>query len=979
MRDMLQSHGLAARVLVLALILTFALGGGLLAQAAGPGDVVINEIMQNPSAVSDADGEWFELYNPTPDGININGWTIQDNGSDSHVIDNGGPLVIPAGGYLVLGSNADTETNGGVSVDYSYNGNWFLANGDDEIVLRDETQNVIDFVEYDGGPNFPDPNGASMALSDPTLDNNDGANWCTSSTPYGDGDLGTPGAENDCPDIPDFGVCGDPATLIHVIQGNSGTSTEVGMYHIIEGVVVSNFQGPDQIGGYHVQEQDADVDSDPATSEGIHVLDNTNTPVEGEVVRVEGLVAENYGLTRLEGIVDFANCGSGVATPATVSLPVTSVDDFEAYEGMLVTFPQPLVISEYYNFDRFGEIVLTTDRQFQPTASFEPGSPEAAQLALDNSLNRITLDDGRGNQNPDPAIHPNGAIFDLSNLFRGGDTVQNVTGVMDYAFSLYRIQPTQGADYTNANPRTAQPDDVGGTLKVASFNVLNYFTTFDTIPGSYNGPYVCGPNSDLECRGANDANEFERQRDKIIAALAAIDADVVGLIEIENHPSNPVDAALQDLVDGLNDAMGAGTYEYVNTGPIGTDVIKVAFIYKPASVSLVGDYAVLDDPSFTDPVGYGEQKSRPALAQTFIDDSKGGVFTVVVNHLKSKGTPCDNPVDDDPEQGSCNLTRTLGAQALVDWLATDPTGSGDTDFLIIGDLNSYDKEDPIDALVAGGYTDLLFYFLGEDAYSYVFDGQLGYLDHALSSPGLDLIDEDEVTGATVWHINADEPDLIDYDMTYKQDAQDAIYAPDAYRSSDHDPVITGLDVCDEIPPEVSVTPDTLWAPNHKYGEVEVIVTDNFDPNPTLEIVSVSSNEPDNGLGDGNTEPDFEIVDSSTINLRAERSGTGEGRIYSIAYRATDFCGNVAEGTALVTVAHDQGQDKDEGQVPPGQDKDKGEDHDQGQGNDEDWVPPGQDQDQEGGDDQDQGQGNDEDWVPPGQAKDKDNNGKGPQE
>jgi hypothetical protein len=125
----------------------------------------------------------------------------------------------------------------------------------------------------------------------------------------------------------------------------------------------------------------------------------------------------------------------------------------------------------------------------------------------------------------------------------------------------------------------------------------------------------------------------------------------------------------------------------------------------------------------------------------------------------------------------------------------------DADFLIIGDLNSYDKEAPIDAILAGAddtlgtgddYTDLLYKFIGEDAYSYVFDGQIGYLDHGLANT--DLLPQ--VTGTTVWHINADEPDLIDYDMSFKGPNQDAIYAPDAYRSSDHDPVIIGLDLAE---------------------------------------------------------------------------------------------------------------------------------------------------------------------------------------
>jgi len=168
----------------------------------------------------------------------------------------------------------------------------------------------------------------------------------------------------------------------------------------------------------------------------------------------------------------------------------------------------------------------------------------------------------------------------------------------------------------------------------------------------------------------------------------------------------------------------------------------------------------------------------------------------------------------------------------------------------------------------------------------------------------------EVTGATAWHINADEPDIIDYDMTFKKDAQDALYEPNAYRSSDHDPVINGLDVCDEIAPtlEVSVTPDTLWPANHKYVEVKatVVAADNFDPNPSVTLVSVTSNEPDNGDDDGDTVDDIVIVDDFTFNLRAERSGIGTGRVYTITYQVTDACGNATQQSATVSVPLSQG-------------------------------------------------------------------------
>jgi predicted extracellular nuclease len=579
-----------------------------------------------------------------------------------------------------------------------------------------------------------------------------------------------------------LGVCGDQATLIHDIQGSGLSSSDVGSIREIEGVVVGDFQGPSSLNGFFVQEEDADTDGDPWTSEGIFVFDPANSVALdlNDLVRVRGTVSEFNGLTEINNVAAVLDCNTtATATASPVALPVAALDDFEATEGMSVTFPQELVIADYFNFDRFGEIVLTSARHLTPTAEVEPG-PDAVAAAQEFLLDRITLDDGRSSQNPDPAIHPNGSIFDLTNLFRGGDTVQNVTGVMDYAFGSYRIQPTQGADYANVNPRTTVPDDVGGRLKVATFNVLNYFTTLDDGVND-----ICGPAGDQECRGADDANEFTRQRDKIVAAISAIGADVVGLMEIENPLD---DTPTADLVAGLNDATAPGTYDYIATGAIGTDAIRVALLYRPAAVTPLGSFAVLDstvDPAFIDTL------NRPMLVQSFAQNaSPGAVFTVGVNHLKSKGSDCNAVGDPDTGdgQGNCNLTRTAAAQAIADFMAADPTGSGSGDYLVIGDLNSYDKEDPIDALLDAGLKDLVFEFLGEDAYSYVFDGQTGYLDYQLASPSL----WPKVAGATVWHINADEADLIDYDTTFKQPAQDAIYAPDAYRSSDHDTVLVGL-------------------------------------------------------------------------------------------------------------------------------------------------------------------------------------------
>jgi predicted extracellular nuclease len=530
---------------------------------------------------------------------------------------------------------------------------------------------------------------------------------------------------------------------------------------------------------------------------------------------------------------------------------------------MRVTLPQSLSILEFFEYGRFGTITLGSERHMTPTAVVEPGQPATA-LAAANALDSITLDDGRSEENPDPAIHPNGDTFTLANSFRGGDLVANATGVLDYRFDTWAVQPTQGADYQAVNTRAANPvPEVGGTTKVASFNVLNYFTT-------------------LGSRGANDAAEFARQEAKIVSALAAIDADIVGLIEIENNG----DVAVGTLVDALNDEVGEGTYDFISTDVLGTDAITTALIYKPSEVAPTGTHAVLD--SSVDP-DFDTDFNRPALAQTFTDLQAGGEVTVVVNHLKSKGSDCDDVGDPDlgDGAGNCNVTRTKAAKALSKWLAGDPTGQGAGNELIMGDLNSYDKEDPIDAFRAAGYTDLVREFQGEEAYSYVFDGQLGYLDYALG--GTSIVDR--VTGAEPWHINSDEPSLIDYDMTFKKPAQDALFAPDEWRSSDHDPVVVGLDL-DVVAPELAVTAstDVVFPPNAKWRSItfDVAATDNVDADVTVEIVGVQAT---------GHKAEIRKVSDTEVEVLARQGAT-----YAVTFQATDDSGNATTQTVTIRVA-----------------------------------------------------------------------------
>ena len=594
-----------------------------------------------------------------------------------------------------------------------------------------------------------------------------------------------------------YDICAD-YTPIYTIQGPGVAAAVIGTVST-KGVVVGDFEGTASASGFYIQ--DLTGDGDPATSDGIFVFTGSSNLVSvGQVVRVTGYARERFNQTTLNGsdsntaVVPAANivqCGAGSVAPTDVTLPFADAGFPERYEGMLVRFRQALVIAEYFNYDRFGEIVLAQPltgeaRPFTGTAIDEPGAAANARTAA-NALSRITLDDAQSAQNPSTLRHPNGSPFSLNNLFRGGDTVQNTIGVLGFDFSLYRIFPTGSADYTAANPRPAAPEPVGGTVLVAAMNTLNFFVTADYPSGALDNK--CGPLNNAECRGwdSDQATEFTRQRDKLLQALSGLDADIIGLNELEN--STGVEP-LASIVSGLPG------YDYIATGTIGTDAIKVGMIYRPAVVTPVGSFQTLDS---TDDPRFLDTKNRPSLAQTFEVIATGARFTVAVNHFKSKGSACDDVGDPDllDGQGNCSQTRRAAAKALVDWLATDPTGSGDPDFIIMGDLNSYAMEDTIDEIKAGSddiagtsddFTNLIAHFQGTYAYSYTFDGQAGYLDHALASASL----FQQVTGAEDWHINSDEPDVLDYDTSFKPPAQDALYEVNAYRTSDHDPVVVGL-------------------------------------------------------------------------------------------------------------------------------------------------------------------------------------------
>lgn len=586
-------------------------------------------------------------------------------------------------------------------------------------------------------------------------------------------------------------------TRIPAVQGSGSTSPLAGQTVTTEGVVTKLNNN-----GFYLQDETGD--NDPATSDGIFVFTGSAPTMVsvGDRVRLTAKVVEfNTGaatnamtlanpLTELTNVSGLAVRASGIAiAPTPIVFPEVTEGDLERVEGMLVEITTPLTVSQNYFQGRYGQVTLAAEgRLIKPTNLYPAGSVDAQNLADDNARRRIILDDGTSLQNPNPTP----CIGD-DNTLRAGDTLPGLVGVIDYGLATssntgladYRIHPVGAVNFTRANPRTATPPAVGGNVRVASFNVLNYFTTFidgTTADGqSGQGCSLDGAVSASNCRGANNALEFARQRDKIVAAMKAIDADAAGLVEIENNG----ETAVGHLVGALNAAMGAGTYASVGmpAGGTGTDAIRMAMIYKPAKLALVGGAQSDTAPTH----------NRPPLAQTFAA-ANGEKFALIVNHFKSKGScPSGSGADADQGdgQGCWNDLRVQQAQALHGFAASVGADS-DSRILIMGDLNAYGREEPVIELLNNGYDDLLSRFNGDAGYSYVFDGEAGYLDHALATPNL----ASRISGTAVWNINADEPAIIDYNTELKQPACPTCgpdyYTPTAYRSSDHDPVVVGL-------------------------------------------------------------------------------------------------------------------------------------------------------------------------------------------
>ena len=672
-------------------------------------------------------------------------------------------------------------------------------------------------------------------------------------------------------------------TSIAAIQGTGASSPMDGTTVTTEGVVTGSY-ATGGLNGFYIQTPGADTAD---ASDAIFVYGGTNGfttyPAVGDSVEVTGEVDEFFGTTQMvtndAGVVAVTPSlgtvtaktqvpGTDCALPGTACLTGAALDQArEVAEGELFKPTAPWTVTDAYdgspnpntngsNDGSFrGELAVAADSSqplVAPTEVIDAQDTDAINARKSyNGAKRIILDDG-SSWTYSTTSHQNDPFpwFTEDHSVRAGSAVTFVKPVIfTYGFNAWRIlpqaqvtgDPTGTINFSQTRP--AAPENVGGDVKLATFNVLNFFPTtgeefvamgggrtctyYDDRAGNHITNNRCNPDGP---RGAADDANLKRQRDKIVAAITTADADIVSLEELENSVKfgKDRDFAITKLVDALNAEAGAGTWAAVpSPATLPTtaeqDVIRNGFIYQPASVDMVGASIVLSDQSGP---GGAFQDAREPLAQAFKQDgtADADAFAVIVNHFKSKGSGNADP----DGQGNATDQRVAQAHSLSAFADSFKTARGVSRVFLTGDFNAYSEEDPIQVLEAAGYTNLES-TSNPDEETYNFDGLIGSLDHVLANDAA----LKDVNAVDIWDINGYESVYYEYSRFNSNVTN--LYEVNPFRSSDHSPEIVGINNPDPTPVPTTVTGSADQIAYGTEGSVEVTV----EPSSATGTVTVS--------------------------------------------------------------------------------------------------------------------------------------------
>lgn len=834
------SSRVAAPVAALALVTTPLALGALTPASAASSGLLISEVYggaRNAGAVFTHD--YVELLNRGSEPVSLDGLSLQyRSATGTAAASFTQPLsgtIAPGSHYLVraaagtAGTTPLPEPDATTTLNLSgTTGTVWLARGISAQTLPTGSvtsrEDVVDLVGFGTSNTFegavaPAPSGATSI-------SRTGADTDANNADFAAGP-GSPTRSGTTTPTPDPTPTEPPAptlTPIAAIQGTGAASPLAGQTVTTEGVVTAVYPG--RFNGFFLQTAGTgSTDTTPRASDALFVfgrnVDETTLAI-GDSVRVTGAVSEFQGATQLTpaAATDVVATAAPLAAiaPLVAAYPTTP-EAREAHEGELVAPTDDFAVTNVYTTNQYGEIGLATGGRplVQPTDVARPGTPDYAAVVADNAARAVTLDDGSSinflsNGSADQDI-PLPWLTPTRSIRVGARATLAAPVILDFRNNTWKLQPTtqvsgdgsEVASFEETRAANRAPQPVGGDLRLATFNVLNYFNTtgeeFEANGGtcSYYTDRDQDPVAVNSCnpdgpRGAAEWEDLQRQQAKIVRAIDGLGADVVSLEELENSikllGETDRDDAIRELVKALNAAAGAGTWRYVPSpaealtpeAVAQQDVIRTGFIYRPARVQALGESdLLLDTTEFAN--------AREPLAQLFkpVGAPASAAFAVVVNHFKSKG--CSGASGDNADAGdgqSCwNGDRVRQAKRLVAF-AQDFAASHRTEKVFLaGDFNSYTEEDPMHVLYDAGFAAVESGQADDDSYS--FSGLSGSLDHVLASNAAAAT----VTGADIWEINADESIAYQYSR-HNYNVTQFFDADDPFAASDHNPELVGI-------------------------------------------------------------------------------------------------------------------------------------------------------------------------------------------
>lgn len=889
--------------------------------------VVINEVYGGGGNSGAAfQNDFVELYNPTGTAIDLGGLTIDyksaGGGSGGTVALEG---TIDAQGYflvqLAAGNGngqplpaadqvaASPNLSGSTGRVYLHEGTGQYAPTTGDLAGADGLVDMIGWgggaVAFEGAPAAGTANATSAQRAEAGVDTDDNAADFVVAAP-------TPQASGTAPEEPEEPEeptePGEPISVAEANQAAAGTELTV------EGVVTADYR-EGGFNGFTIQ----DPAGDPAdgVSDAIFVYNPSAavTPAVGDSVRITGDRGEYNGLRQVYGdLVEITDADLGEVVPLTSWEAVATEEGKQAHMSELVLFEDAFTVTDNYDANFYGSFSLVQGDEPVPqlTAYIDPHDEAAiaAQKAAD-AARTITLDDGRStnfNSQKDVPF----SYLTPDNPVRVGAAVEfRAPFVLDYRFDAWSLQPTTPIEGTGtehvafSDERTpnASPESVLGDISIANLNVLNYFPTtaeeyvelglgsctyYTDREGNRIGTDRCEPDGP---RGAATAESFARQQIKIVKAITALDASILSLQEMENSAKfgKDRDFAVANLVDALNERAGEEVWAYAESPqelPADEDVIRNAFIYQVDEVEPVGPSRILlDDPAFVNAREPLFQAFKPAGAA---DDA---AFLVSANHLKSKG--CSGATGENAaldEQSCYNADRVEQAQALLDATAEVQEATGIDAVFHTGDFNAYAMEDPATLITGAGYTNLNYALNGGEA-TYVYGGMSGSLDHVFANAqALEL-----VADADVWQINGQEQVGFEYSR-YNYNAT-LLYDESVFRTSDHNPIVIGLDAPDAAP-----TDETAPTVTVKEGE-EFTVGSVEDGYELVSFTLFDEGGIDRVVLNGTV---TDLVDDRWSDLDFVKPGAFGGRLGANTLEVFDVAGNLTTVEFTLVTAGEPG-------------------------------------------------------------------------